>query len=96
MGEKKVNAEVTIARGQDEACQVGISTLLEVRIGILQELQFLETPPLPCIPQSCLLPSEPFWQHEQQVFICEAAAKATLIHGKRRKAQTTAPHLSQA
>lgn len=95
MGGKKVSAEVTIARGQDEACQVGISTLLEVRNGMLQEPQLIEIPPLPCIPQSCLLLSGPFWQHEQQVFIGEAAAKATLIQGKRKNAQRTAPHLSQ-
>lgn len=95
MGGKKVNAEVTIARGQDEACQVGISTPSEVRKGILQEPQLIEIPPLPCIPQSCLLPPGPFSQQGQQVFIGEAAARATLIQGRRRNAQRTAPQLSQ-
>lgn len=95
MGGKKVSAEVTMARGQDEACQVGIARLLEMRKGMLQEPQLMEIPALPCIPQSCLLPSGPFWQHGQQVFIWEAAGNATLIQGKRRNAQRTAPHLSQ-
>lgn len=63
MGGKKVSAEVTMARGQDEACQVGIARLLEMRKGMLQEPQLMEIPALLCIPpQSHLLPPVLFWQ----------------------------------